>query len=123
MEDRELLERAAKAAGIAVRWERDPSMPFQERWQAMVPCGWVGQPGEMEWNPLRDDGDALRLAVTLDLVIFQHDDMGGAVTVYRDWQHKTPTPVATSTEPWAADKFAATRRCIVRAAASLATKE
>ena len=57
MDDRELLELAAKAAGFGIEnflggreiVRRDPD----------------GQP--VYWNPLKDDGDALRLAVKLRL--------------------------------------------------------
>lgn len=53
MSDRELLELAAKAAGE-------------------VAGDWIGNPHYMNgvlmrWNPLTDDGDALRLAVKLGL--------------------------------------------------------
>jgi hypothetical protein len=53
----------------------------------------------VEWNPLTDDGDALRLAVKLDLSI---DD---ACVIYSDGASD--------------DRYAATRRAIVRAAASI----
>jgi hypothetical protein len=63
--DRELLELAAKAAGI----ERDEDgefciQPHQDdcRWwdDDFCTCGAI-------WNPLKDDGDALRLAVKLEI--------------------------------------------------------
>jgi hypothetical protein len=62
--DRELLEAAAKAAGITIyksgQAERDES--------GHGDVGlWVH--GSTCWNPLRDDGDALRLAVKLRLAI------------------------------------------------------
>ena len=51
MTDKELLELAAKAAGI-----------IDGHW--LGDCFWVGAyDGGYEWNPLTDDGDALRLAV------------------------------------------------------------
>lgn len=107
MTDRELLEAAAKAAGITVRWERDPAF-IQERWQAMVPCGWVGQPSEREWNPLREDGDALRLLVKLRLDL--HVDATGAMAVHFSGGFEEDAKY---------DIYAATRRAIVRAAAAL----
>jgi len=67
MSDRELLELAAKAAGIdAVRSRLDDPMnqdflvnnSHRNEHQASGP-----------WNPLTDDGDALRLAVKLKLQI------------------------------------------------------
>jgi len=78
MKKRELLEAAARAAGIEIEWERDPAF-VQERWQAMVPCGWVGQPSQCEWNPLREDGDALRLAVKLGIGIEWWESMPNGI--------------------------------------------
>lgn len=54
MNDRELLEMAAKAAGFEWRYEDDGRMSlfmFDRRW--------------VFWSPLTDDGDALRLACQL----------------------------------------------------------
>jgi hypothetical protein len=101
MNDRELLELAAKAAGV--KWsavEHDPN-----------------NPDEPYWNPLTDDGDALRLAVKLaemgrfsGIELFQsfviahhHDNTGG----YIEQEHYNNDP------------YAATRRAIVRAAAEI----
>ena len=56
--DRELLELAAKAAGYQP-WGSDC-----EGWPIFVADG---QP--MGWNPLTDDGDALRLAAKLSITI------------------------------------------------------
>lgn len=56
MTDRELLELAAKAVGLRITWEPDHK------------CHWInpGQGIQIDpWNPLRDDGQALRLAVAL----------------------------------------------------------
>lgn len=56
MTDRELIEAAAKAAGIELHvW----GTKGDENFAAM---NWPNTP---RWNPLRDDGDALRLAVKL----------------------------------------------------------
>lgn len=57
MNDKELLELAAKAAGHDVRRElMDNGEPF-----------FIGQSKEHAWNPLTDDGDALRLAAKLGM--------------------------------------------------------
>ena len=57
MSDRELLELAAKAAGIECKGsEMHPKFGFYLKSGLM-------------WNPLTDDGDALRLAVKLNLQI------------------------------------------------------
>lgn len=58
MPDRELLELAAEAAGFPDTMEDDGGWL---RVRANPVCEW-----EL-WNPLADDGDALRLAADLDL--------------------------------------------------------
>jgi hypothetical protein len=55
MTDRELLELAAKAAGIF-------DLRFDNK-------GVAYRNVHIEWNPLTDDGDALRLAVKLEACI------------------------------------------------------
>lgn len=66
-----------------------------------------------DWNPLDDDGDALRVAVRLGIVPeFDHDQM-----------HVSAFSVQTLNdnfdEPLGKDPYAATRRAIVRAAAAI----
>ena len=63
-----------------------------------------------KWNPLEDDGDALRLAVTLGIGIEAVERYAVANVRYGD----------TLCEAFGADPFAATRRAIVRAAAAIA---
>jgi hypothetical protein len=97
MTDRELLEFAAKAAGIEVVRSRldDPLT------RDLLVMGSVRNTSSVAgpWNPLTDDGDALRLAAKLNL--------WGAV---RDgYQHIDSD----------GDFYAATRRSIVRAAAEI----
>ena len=99
MTDRELLEAAAKASG------HDPIL-----WCG--PKGWLcdtmNAAPRYYWNPLTDDGDALRLAVKLRLVV----DVGSqAAHAF----HEGPGEV----ESHGADPYAATRRAIVRAAAEI----
>ena len=57
--DRELLELAAKAAGIDGRWDKGA--------RAFVP-----KIGPIFWCPLTDDGDALRLAVALKIILMPY---------------------------------------------------
>ena len=106
MNDRELLEAAAKAAGIKGWWSDDRDYPS-------VP---VSNNGRVErwWNPLTDDGDALRLAVKLSIDI---ELMQGMVIV----SNYATSDVSTVCVDWekSGDPYAATRRAIVRAAASL----
>jgi len=106
MTDRELLEAAAKAAGLKVYWKDG------EFWGSFT---------EVLWNPLADDGDALRLAVKLGLAIsidaveqetWAHHDQ--VMLGSREWWPAYPT-----TEHGNEDMYAATRRAIVRAAAEI----
>ncbi len=109
--DRELLELAAKAAGYKVIAGRV--------------CGLEGQlnhPGDggllcdngLYWNPLTDDGDALRLAVKLHMTVRCY--MGTTTA-----QIGTPgLKNAYEEDTNHADPAAATRRAIVRAAAACA---
>lgn len=60
MNDRELLELAAKAAGVAII----PCTCSDERWPFKHDESVIGKRGH--WNPLIDDGDALRLAIRLN---------------------------------------------------------
>ena len=98
--DRELLELAAKAAGI----EGEIKKTFGG-W----PC--VMRKNGHAWQPLHDDGDALRLAVDLDFDIELTEDAAWAGGINSqnhqlyEWHRNC--------------KYAATRRAIVRAAASI----
>lgn len=100
MTDRELLELAAKAAGIDIHPDEKGLwlMTRFETWD--------------EWNPLEDDGDALRLAVKLDIDIRQD---GNTVEAYGALAGQD----IFATERSAPNPYAATRRAIVRAAAAL----
>lgn len=102
MDDRALLEAAAKAAGMETRFDRATSM-FRARF-----------PGSGDtfpvWNPFHDDGDALRLAVKLGI--------GLAGSESHVWACKLR--MCDIHEPRGSDSYAATRRAIVRAAAAMA---
>lgn len=89
-QDRELLERAARTAGM-------------KAWDAAM------------WTPLEDSGEALELAVKLRLAIVPYPK---EVAVYSgDSESASALPCV---EPYGNDPNAATRRAIVRCAASLA---
>ena len=97
MTDRELLELAAKAAGIEV-------------------IGPMGDDGltlfnGKHWNPLADDGDAFRLMVKLGIHVMhsKHKVRAGRKLVQDG-------PCEEDKRP---DPLAATRRAIVRAAAEI----
>lgn len=105
MNDRELLELAAKACGDT---NIKPGLPDFTRWIGRnedIGCDVVTL-----WNPILDDGDALRLAVSLRLSPMMRTfgcdttDLNGTAGAY---------------EKWGGDPYAATRRAIVRAAAEI----
>lgn len=108
--DRELLEMAAKAAGLKGSWNREVAcirlLPGKK-----TPYGMIYS----YWDPLTDDGDALRLAVKLGIAIYPPEADGDGATV------NAPGPgSAWISEPVdAGDACAATRRAIVTAAAGL----
>ncbi len=106
MTDRELLEKAAKAAGLGEVWYLDGSdTPY------VGPRYEIGQPVRYStFQPLTDDGDALRLAVRLALNVAPS---GTYTAVNRFGRNEFVS------ESFGADPYAATRRAIVRAAASI----
>ncbi|WP_446941737.1 hypothetical protein [Pseudomonas aeruginosa] len=78
MNDRELLELAARAAGIEVRWRDDDIYlgSFERRVfpEPKSPCSkWL------YWRPLMDDGDALRLAVKLRFEVQCYPGMASVI--------------------------------------------
>lgn len=109
--DRELLELAARAAGYI------PTPDGMEAGEGgpMSKGGLVfaGNGECIDWNPLTDDGDALRLAVKLHMEIVVR---AAYVSVTGDYG---PLTEMYSTEN---PKEAATRRAIVRAAAEIGTE-
>lgn len=110
MTDRELLELAAKAAGIDYWIVR-----FAPR-SAPVEKLHITENGEtVEWNPLVNDALALRLAVKLKLTVghnFYSTVSGDSVFA------KTQSTIGEF-EYVKNDPYAATRRAIVRAAAEI----
>lgn len=101
MTDRELLELAAKAARLELSWQD----------------GWNGMPDLAScngrvWNPLTDDGEALRLAVKLGLSVEQWPDEDG------DGPYASVGNLTRSHEE-SGNPYLATRRVIVEAAAAI----
>mgnify|MGYP003405984636 FL=1 len=126
MTDRELLELAAKAAGIS--WkpaETDAGKMCELKFGLWLNI--VQEPTEStrrRFNPLNDDGDALRLAVDLRMLV--------------DIRYRSPGAIRYNSVTYWVDPLlgqviefgdmetclrAATRRAIVRAAAELAKQE
>lgn len=102
MSDRELLELAAKAAGEITE-------------------AWAGNDAYFSgvldrWNPLDDDGDALRVAVRLNLRVMPQEK---CVYVESDPDSLLLFSSVSEIEMNGTDPYAATRRAIVRAAAEI----
>lgn len=110
--DRELLELAARAAGIETAFWNDGQEPFSSGLGFILPSNRL-------WNPLDDDGDALRLAVKLNLTTVFHPALGQALC-RPYWSTAMGDESREDVEKHAHDPYAATRRAIVRAAAKLA---
>lgn len=108
--DRELLELAAKAYSDEVFEGWGGYGSDCERGKFYYLVGKNG--GRREWNPLTDDGDALRLAVKLQLDFYVNGKQSGC------WISDS----VCLTEDIDGDTYAATRRAIVRAAAAIGEK-
>jgi len=119
MNDRELLELAAKAAGLD---------------SAAEMYGWCesgalldrNDPPEV-WNPLTDDADALRLAVALGLSLVPYPIYGNPKhsVIAKRYDHarylrdEAEEPQIEEVQVYGGDPYAATRRAITRAAAEI----
>jgi len=101
--DRELLELAAKAAGIEGYWVEG----FGYRVETLS--------GHYFWNPLTDDGEALRLAVGLGIQVGPNP--ASREPMCFAWPRQQG--VAAQYETYGDDPYAATRRAIVRVAAEI----
>ena len=102
--DRDLLELAAKVAGYSLSTVSD--MIWSDAAVEYIP-----------WNPLTDDGDALRLAVELFMFV---DSAAGAPDSFGAELVRAGNEVVDKTEPRTHDDpYAAARRAIVRAAAEI----
>lgn len=101
MTDRELLEFAAKAAGIILEWDGPP-----DEWH---PIYYEGKTYHL-FNPLTDDGDAFRLSTTIEVRI-THRTVDVDVSI-GDLSVSEYVPTYL-------DRAEATRRAITRAAAEI----
>jgi hypothetical protein len=100
MTDKELLELAAKAAGY--------ELDFSQKYHRNINDAYLN---DCLWNPLTDDGDALRLAVKLDINVY--------VQLIDGFTMASVKPEIDEIESHGNDSYAATRRAIVRAAAQI----
>lgn len=99
--DRELLELAAKAVGYDV--SKDSHIPSGGMWISELISG------DFEWNPIANDGDALRLALTLNII----------VGVGQAWTDGSKQYGAMYDGYPEGELFKATRLAIVRAASAI----
>lgn len=114
--DRELLEKAAKAAGMEVLshdkpWPKEATGWFYNQHGGGGMFSNAQHPAR--WNPLADDGDALRLLARLRLTL---DYRPGYVGVHRGFGTYIGQCPHDDDSP---DDSRATRRAIVRAAAAI----
>lgn len=96
MEDKELIELAAKAAGVTGTWHRSGFVAYS---------GWC----RSVFDPQNDDGDALRLAVKLSMSLEKVVSSRGSAWIA---DHRAEEVVGT-------DSSATARRAITRAAAKI----
>lgn len=111
MTDRELLELAAKAAGIkGLACGDGIQQHFKHR---------DGTHTYPLWNPLTDDGDALRLSVKLGLQVAPAN--GSKEDIPECYRHSSlmGRSIDGAAERHFEAPYAATRRAIVRAAAEI----
>ena len=101
---RELLEWAAKAAGIEIYESTDGTIQNRPVWVVRAGGGMGTMPYEEQWNPFREDAQAMRLAVKLHLIYGINTDI---------LNHYLALELPSD------DPLPATRRAIVRAAAEI----
>lgn len=111
MDDRELLELAAKAAGYGTGHYEDGSW-LETRYGYTAALYLDCDDFDGYWNPLEHDGDALRLAIKLQLAV-----NAGRISTSIDGPQDGQDDMVT--ELHRGDPYAATRRAIVRAAAEI----
>ncbi len=112
MTDKELLELAAKAAGIVGVFVTDYNGDYYYTGNTDGIQYEREDGGWSIWNPLTDDGDALRLAVKLGMAVQQLP--GRDKPCAEAWHNDKH-----ARELWENDPYAATRRAILRAAAEI----
>ncbi len=111
MSDRELLDFAAKAAGVAAH----PTVQDMHGWGEVrygLSEAVFNEETKEYWNPLTDDGDALRLAATCHMVL----DWSGSELHVRFWLTQSPeAPTLT----FKSSDCGGDKATIVRAAAEI----
>lgn len=113
MTDLDMLLLAAKAAGIEIAWSSEPGVSPRHKRTFTA------------WNPLTDDGDALRLAVKLHIDIQSYKESGNVHAYSKQLLGHGTDGVPSyqdgecMTQPLGEDPMGATRLAIVRAAAEI----
>lgn len=109
MNDKELLELAAKAAGYT----------FTHAWSDKFAVGTANDELEI-WNPIENDSDALRLAVKLKIDIeFLHENAHEGDVVTATKNSNVNSICCFENTAMNSNLFKAARRAIVRAAAEI----
>lgn len=112
MNDKELLQYAAKAAGIGL-------FPHGDPWRdSGAGKGLLLSSGATVWNPLADDGDSRRLQVALRIETYQADDEGMGCYAGYPVQGES-LRIRYAIEPSGDDPCAAMRLAVLRAAAEI----
>jgi hypothetical protein len=113
MNARELLELAARAAGLKIdfrTWVSSRIGKFGLIEYTNCEGYWVDG---KQWNPLFDDGDAFRLAVKLNLSVYANQELICVTHTTKTFGELEISEVEFT------DIYAATRLAIVKAAAEL----
>ena len=108
MTEREMMELAAKAAGIELKPLEVTNKTGDDRF-----IGYMTDPSQCQrgwFDPLNDDGDALRLAVKLNIHVLRYETMTTARPLFGIFGYD---------ERDDGDPYAATRLAIFRAAVEI----
>lgn len=107
--DKELLELAAKAAGIDLDYRRSSNAFYFDD----------PETGREQWCPLDDDGQALRLAVKLQLTVCNEHVSSGVAYCIHEYDACPEVRSGIGEDEVIEADYAATRRAIVLAAAEI----
>lgn len=114
--DHELLELAAKAAGLHIDKSKSNGGPTSNTGFDLSGNVVLDWHNGTTWNPLTHDGDALRLAVKMGFELYHsiNNDRWSVFVGYPKGQR-----IVYEIQEYGDDEYAATRRTIVRAAAAI----
>ena len=114
MTDREMLELAAKAAGYYFHGMR-VGLDYENCYVSTTndTDDWI------IWDPRTDDGDALRLKVSLHLIVGSYSTYSSVGGTYTTGNYTVPDEITVWHHETAGDACAAERLAITRAAAEI----